>query len=186
MRDALAEITNEAHGTHATYRAGCHCDRCRRGASEYERNRRNGVRVLIDAAECRRHVRRLLEGGMSRRGIAVAAGVSLQCVKDVAAGETRHMQRRTCDAVMGISIGDTPSGHRLPVAAVTPLLEAMYAAGYSKAAVSRMGGWKAPWISVANDTWIMTKTHRRLTVLYELLARQGIVPADVLDAGVGG
>lgn len=175
-------IARRPHGTHARYRSGCHCEECRAAAAAYERARRRGELLMRDADEAREHVLRLIDHGMSCQGIATAAGVAFNSVARLAAGERQRMRHDTAEAILAVRVDDFHHGHRQPAENARRLLEAMYAAGYSKMDVARMIGWKWMYVARDGDEWVMSKTMRKLTVLYRLLARRGLVPADVLDA----
>ena len=113
------------HGTHARYRSGCRCFHCRVAASDYERERRAGIRRTLDAEPVRAHILALVEAGMSRRGIAKAAGLSCNTVAELVSNKTRRCNKNTADRILGVTTRDRHEGHLYPSEIIEPMIEAI-------------------------------------------------------------
>lgn len=169
------------HGDYTCYKRGCRCKDCRRVAADYMRHYRAGHRVRVDASEARLHIEQMMEAGHNTTSIARATGggCSQLTVWNISQGKSATVLPRIADAIMATPIMAMPPGGKVPAGPAEALIREMGKAGISHLAIEAMLGTQCcepgRWISMYETTW------HRFRVLYELLARQGIVPASVLD-----
>lgn len=168
------------HGDYTCYKRGCRCNDCRRAGSEWMRRYRAGHRVLVDASEARLHIKQMLAAGHSTASIARAAGgCTGTTVRNILHGTSATVFSRVADAIMATPIISMPPGGYVPAGPAWTLIIEMRKAGISRLAIEAMIGTHScqpgRYSSMYATTW------RRFRVLYELLARQGIVPASVLE-----
>jgi len=69
---------------------------------EYKRRWKRLGTDLTPAGEVRDHIDELREAGMTLRGIAEAAGLSLRCVRGIAIGTTTRTHARTSVAILSV------------------------------------------------------------------------------------
>jgi hypothetical protein len=163
------------------YASGCRCEVCRDGWRVYQRDRRRdqvaGLPRLVPAPETRRHLRRLMTAGYCPTAIAAASGVSRSGVQRILQGRSHQVRRVVADAILAVPLDEVIAEHRVPTPIVLRLMAEMADAGLSQRAQLSGAGLSCKWRarrSVDWDSW------RRIATLYELLARRGRVPADVL------
>jgi hypothetical protein len=143
-------------------------------------------RLMVDPREAREHCERLLAQGISQNGIAVTAGVSEQSIHGILTGHPgRRIRLRTAEAVLAVPLDAVPPEGYVPKAAALRLTRAMQASGITLRQQSKMLGYRAsseclPFLYQSGLT-IEARTHKRVETLYRLLARQGLVPADLLE-----
>ena len=176
------------HGTvtgYTTYK--CHCEYCcaawRTYARDWARDRRAGRKRLRDAAESREHLLRLVDVGHSAQGIESLTGLSDQGLRNIMTGKTMRVRHDTADRILSVAIGDTPGPRHFTSGTPARLLLAqMRKSGVlAKDIVAWLGYKPTSSIPTARNPRIVVRNHRRVCVLYELLARQGIVPASLLE-----
>jgi hypothetical protein len=169
------------HGNYTCYKRGCRCKDCSRASADYMRRYRAGHRVRVDASEARVHIEQMLAAGHSTVSIARAAGDDCTdtTVRNILKGTSATVHPRVADAIMATPIMAMPPGGKVPAGPAAMLIREMGKAGISHLAIEAMLGTHCcepgRWPSMYETTW------RRFRVLYELLARQGIVPASVLE-----
>lgn len=164
------------------YDRGCRCDRCVAGHREYHRvwarERRAGRKRLVFADEAREHLAVLMASGHSAAGLQTLTGMSDSAILQILCGKRSKIRPAHEDRILGVAISDVPDGkHCIPSRHARRLYEAMLAQGVAPGDVVRMLGYakgsstppflKSPTITIRN--------HRRMCVLYELLARAGRV-----------
>jgi hypothetical protein len=166
------------------YRRGCRCEICTKANRDYHRDwqwdRRHTGKRMTSNAETLAHVEYLRRAGMSDRTIEEAAGISRGVIY-----HTRRQQLikvATSEAILSVTPSDRPAGHFTDAKqAVRMVREMQRSAGLTLAEVDAMLGRQRGWASVmVRQARIYTTTHMRVSILYELLARQGRVPAKVL------
>jgi hypothetical protein len=175
------------HGTHAAYRAGCHCAECRDANRAYQRawyHKHHGPSgIMTDAAEAARHCRFLVEvGDMTAKSLALMAGVSTQVISDLLRGESNRIHKDTANAILGIGIGDccVPGPKQfVPKDATIRLLDEMVAWGIPVVAIR--AAIKTRPHQVRARKRVHKRTHDKTVLLYRYLAGKGLVPADVLE-----
>src|SRR5665647_392686 len=173
------------HG-HTGYCKGCRCDVCVEARStysrEWERERSHGRLRTIDARETRDHLRRLEHGGLSMRAIERITGKADSTLRGLRDGRHQRTHPETAEAVLCVTLGDVPDSPSRVSSRVCRLLIAEMRRVLRKRdieAALRLG--RGTPLPGERCTVVSATNHRRICVLYELLARQGIVPASVLD-----
>jgi len=140
-----------AHG-YAKYKAeGCRCTVCRRANTDYVLNRQKQIilerwQPYTDAASVRSHVRGLMENGMQRRHLAVAAAVSPGVLERLLYGRpsqgrapSRRIRRPHARALLALRLDPAAPPSRIPVDATGSLrrLRALGAMGFPDAVLAR-------------------------------------------------
>ena len=176
------------HGSvtgYTTYK--CRCEPCRKAWRDYSRqwhrDRRDGRLRLTDAAETREHLLRLFDAGNSSGGIQSMTGLTDSTILNILAFKTKRIRHRTADRVLSVALTDLPGPRNLtPAGPARRLLAQMRLSGIMAKDVSAMLGYRpTSSIPTARNPRIRARNHRRVRVLYELLARQGRVPASLLE-----
>jgi len=110
-------------------------------------------------------------------------GLSAQAVINILGGKTQRVKRTTADRVMSVTLNDKPGARNLvPSAKARDMLVQMRRSGILAKTIVAMLGYKpTSSIPTARHQRIAFRNHRRICVLYELLARQGKVPASLLE-----
>ena len=175
------------HGTTARYHRACRCPECRTAhtlySSEHRRSVRAGHHYTVPADEAYEHLRRLLSAGHTVSGVAAIAGVKRQTLYVLAAGKRERLTRTTAEAVLGVGIDDLPASgsHLVPAEPARRLVAGMRAAGIRRCDLSASQGMAPKSRPVGDGRHVSTRALRRLHVLVRLLAREGIVPAELLE-----
>lgn len=101
----LGPIGPEAHGSRASYRAGCRCTPCRAANACYEaqRARAEAVRVLVQADAARAHLLTLQMKGVGYRHAARLAGVSTFTTKAIRRGRQTRITAEVERAILGVT-----------------------------------------------------------------------------------
>lgn len=168
-------------GSYISYSYGCHCELCRAGWREYQRQRRRdqvaGEPRLVSPAEARRHLRNLTTIGYSPTAIAAATGVSRSGIQRILRGDSSQIRRPVADAILAVPVNEIIPGHDVPAHIVARLTTELERAGISRSAAAQAAGLSPDWELRSTVFW---ETWRRLATLYGLLAREGVVPGGVL------
>lgn len=160
------------------YKHGCKCAVCRAAQAEYMRRYRRGQRTRVSSVDTLRHVARLQAAGMCLEAIAKAAGIRPQTVRQIVSNQRPTVWPRTADALLAVMTDALPAHTIVPKEAALRLIDEMKRAGVCSEAIADSIGWRdcSRWHGMREVTL------RKVRVLYELLARQGRVPADLLEA----
>ena len=179
----------------------CRCEACAEAWREYRRwqyyRLRRGLPApvdlwlvqsgrmpssLADADAARSHLSWLLERGATAQGVADAARLDVKTVTGLLDG--RATSRDCLDRVLGVTLGEALVASRHPGVAARLLAVMRERLGLSADALARCLGLGATTIrmlergrrrdALARETW------DRIVTGYRLLARRGLVPADVL------
>lgn len=137
---------------------------------------------LVPADEVRRHILFLRRRGLTCAGIAKLAELSPTTVQKCYLGQSRFLQRRTAEAILGVSTGAVHDDMRTSSEHVRRLLRAMTEAGIERRDVARWLGMTCDELSLARRPSVYGRTLRRVVTLYRLLAGRGRVPAEPLQA----
>lgn len=168
-------VTRE-HGTRSGYVAGCRCEPCRTANRGYVRHYwRTYVRELehvpdVPADRARAHILALREGGMGKRLIAAAAGLSEQNIDRISAGRTkRGIRPETERAILAVK-------HRpfvTPSTGSTRRVRALAAMGYTARMIAEHAGISHAQVAahmVGSNPSIRTADHDRLVAAFDALA----------------
>ena len=179
-------MTAAKHGTASAYKnRGCRCEKCRTAAAAekraYRRRRGEGP-LLLPADEAREHLRRLAASGVTISQVARLTGVAVTTLRAAEKGRRRRLTPATIEAVIAVPLGTTAGATRVPGEKARRLLEAMAAAGIPQDQVARALRYEHPAsLKLARREYVTKRSWDRIVTLYRLLARQGLVPADVLE-----
>jgi transcriptional regulator with XRE-family HTH domain len=170
-------MAGRRHGTLARYRIDrCRCQPCKDAKSAYVRNRARQLaygrwQSYRDAEPCRRHVKALMESGLSLGRVAVLAGLGVSTVQKVMNGTRRSgfvpsekVLTKTAAAILSVrldldAIADTAL---INVAGTRRRVRALAAIGYSlKDQAEAVGRHPANYRLIRTvrdlyDTWSMT------------------------------
>jgi hypothetical protein len=176
------------HGTITGYTTHkCHCELCtgawRDYARQWARDNRAGRQRLTGAAETRRHLLRLIARGHTAHSIESMTGLSDQAILHILSRKTTRVRHDTADSILSVALDDLPGPRSLtPAKPARLLLQQMRRSGIpAKDVVAMLGYRPSSSIPTARNPRILARNHRRVCVLYELLARQGRVPASLLE-----
>lgn len=144
LRERLAE---KHHGTRHRYLAGCRCMLCRAANSRYEteraRLRRGGDwNGIVNAAEARRHIRKLQRRGLGRRSIADASDVPRRVVRGIASGQRWRCRAQTARRILAVTEEARGDRSLVPAGRTWRILARLIAAGYTRAQLARWMGYR--------------------------------------------
>lgn len=94
----------------------------------------------VPAAEVTQHVLGLLDRGMSRCQIAIAAGVSKSSVMNAAAGKNLTFNRTVADKILAVQPRIVRETDRLPTIGTQRRIQALHAIGHGQLAISQATG----------------------------------------------
>ena len=170
------------HGTVTCYWSGCRCGACSRARNlwhaAYEYDRRHGRPRTVQAEPVMRHLNWLRDNGITIGAVAERTGVSEGNLYMLAKGTRRRVSVRTATAVMGTTIDDGYGRHFVSPEPTRELLGAMRATGITAHQIAAWLGYAHRDLPVAraHQKWVTYRTQKRVTTLYRLLVRQGVVP----------
>lgn len=177
------------HGRLIDYRRGCRCEVCRAANRayhrDYRRRKREGMKptshVSVDVVA--EHVDNLVAAGLTLAAVARLSGVTAGTVHRIRHRQVPRVWPRTADRILGVTLHDLPDDGLLPSWPTQRLLVELKKAGISEVEITRA-------LSVESPTYIdyllgprhvRKVTRRKVEILYRLAARQGLVPAAVLE-----
>ena len=175
------------HGDVNTYKnQGCRCEACRKAAVAYQRRykerRRSEGPLTEPAGEAREHLRRLAASGVSLNQVARLTGLAASSLRSIEKGRTTRLRRDTVEAIEAIQLGTTSEALRVPGSKARRLVDAMAAAGISRARLARALRCEHPGdLRFSRREYVTRRSWDRLVTLYRHYARRGLVPADVLE-----
>lgn len=168
-------------GTAAGYKRGCRCDACRDAyrvaAREYMRSYRQGKRTRVRGDEVHRHIGRLRGAGLSVEAIAKAADLPPETVHKLVRERSRTLWPKTANAILAVTLDAKPPNSVIPKEPARRLIEQLLEAGVPAEEIERRIGWRE------RNRWsgMRETTFRKVKLLYLAFARQGAVPADLLE-----
>jgi transcriptional regulator with XRE-family HTH domain len=176
-------MAGRRHGTLARYRIDrCRCQLCKDAKSAYVRNRARQLaygrwQSYRDAEPCRRHVKALMESGLSLGRVAVLAGLGVSTVQKVMHGTRRSgfvpsekVLARTAAAILSVrldldAIADTAL---INVAGTRRRVQALAAIGYSlKEQAEAVGRLPANYRLILTKGSVTAGTARTVRDLYD-------------------
>ena len=181
--------------TLSSYYHGCRCPVCVDAYRTYNRNKKRTYRALkragyvhrVDPAETREHIAKLLACGQTLSSVAALSGVSTQHVWALHHGRTSSVRTGTADRLLAIAMTDVPDGsksdHFVPAAKAQRLVHEIQRSGISQSRIAAMFRHTSGDLGFMSKghPWVRLSTYRRVLTVYRLLARQGRVPASVLE-----
>jgi hypothetical protein len=176
------------HGTITAYSTyDCRCAECgaawRAYSRQWARERRAGRKRLRDVGAARDHLLRLVAAGHTSHSIESISGISDSALLNILSGKTKRVRHATAEAILGLTLDERPGPHNFTSSVpARRLLAEMRGAGFPAGELAAVLGYKPSISSYApRGERILMRNHRRVCVLYELLARQGAVPAAMLE-----
>jgi hypothetical protein len=128
------------------------------------------------------HMKMLLDHGHTPGSIATTAGVQTRTINYILAQRVRMTQRETAEKILSISTDEPPRApHYVPTGRLKPFVDELRRAGYTYAALNKATGLSHTRRSANMTSWVRWETWERITTLYRLLAREGLVDASLLD-----
>jgi len=173
------------HGTTTGYsRHRCRCDACMTAWRDYQRRYcrewYHGERRTVATKEAQRKIASLCSRGWTRKAIAAAGGLDYQTVYKIADGTVARVRKSTVEKILAVGVNERPDGVMSPASDAVRLIDGMRAAGIPAAVISKDLRVSAP-ARIKKQTHVRSATRKRLVVAYQYLARQGAVPADLLE-----
>lgn len=184
---------SERHGTAACFNAGCHCDRCRKARSFYDRWRRVPGNVdLVDVTPVREHVAVLRSSGMGYRSIEAAAGVSRSTMNAIIGRPGRAAKRirsATASRILAVHPQKAPSTS-IDGTGTRRRLQALVAIGWSQRSLAdrlEMTGPNLGRVIHGYCDQVLVRTARQVAELYDDLSMTpGPDPRSVARAAAAG
>jgi len=159
------------HGTYG-YQLGCRCDKCRAeialAARRYRARKKAGLVQKVSAREARQHLRALRAMGFTWNAIDKAAGV--KGAQRIGTGETRWIEPKTADVLLGITLSDLKSTHGVlkPSGETFQQIAEIQAAGYSLNWIEGQIGY-IPRTSKDRCPRVWPATEKRVQALHDQL-----------------
>jgi hypothetical protein len=161
------------HGDRLRYMAGCHCEECRRGNREYEKQRMAARRAgdwngLVPAARAREHLLALRAAGVGRRQVSDASGVAEVIVQQIGTGSRTNIRARTERRILAVTSQAIGDKALVDAAATWKLLNQLLKWGYTKARLARELGYERPALQLgrsqvtARTAYDVERLHERL------------------------
>lgn len=172
-------------GTITSYTKGkCRCPACASAWRDYQRTymreRYHGRLRLVPIGEAGKHVRALIAAGMKQSVICASSGVDRMVVRRILCGTRQRIRRQTAEALLGVTFDAVADGATNFAAPATALMVEMRRAGVTNVEIEERLRISVP-ERIANQQHVRPKTWAKLTLFYRHLARQGRVPADLLE-----
>jgi hypothetical protein len=179
------------HGTVTGYsKHRCKCELCAEAwriyQRRYMRERYQGLRRRVPVTLARRHIVMLMGQGMTATAISLSAGLHGATVGLLLGGKVKEIRRTTSEAILGVGLDDYPPGTRVRAAMSRQIISEMRGRlGMSYAEIADYVKLSDAGVRLIMDMedgrrTVRPETHLRLVVGYWILAREGLVPADVL------
>jgi hypothetical protein len=163
------------HGDRLRYMAGCHCFKCRRANSDYERWRIaaraagdwNGI---VDAAPARAHLLKLSRAGVGQWAVCHATDVARSMLHEIKNGDRPRIRARTLRRILAVTPKHRADHSIVPAARLWRLINQLLAEGYTKSALARKLGYKTRAIQfrrhrvLARSVQRVVALHSRLTI----------------------
>lgn len=146
----------------------------------YGRERYRGELRTVATKEARRKITTLCSRGWTRKAIAAGAGLDYQTVYKIADGTVTRVRKSTVEKILAVGVNERPDGVMSPAGDAARLIDGMRAAGIPAAVIAKDLRVSAP-ARIKKQTHVRSATRERLVVAYKYLARQGAVPADLLE-----
>lgn len=137
---------------------------------------------MVDAAEARKHISALVDSGVSARAISRATGLSLAHVRDIQNGRLRKLWPSTANHILGMRLHTDEGAGRIDGRRVRLLIDALTEAGVTQRDIARHMQYRNDQsLAIARRKYVMRRSFDRVVVIYRHYARQGLVPASLLD-----
>ena len=161
-----------SHGDRLRYLAGCKCFKCRRANSDYERSRQaariagdwNGI---VPADRARAHLAKLARAGIGKRSVSAATDLSNTILQDIRNGRPK-IRARTERKILAVTPSMRADRSLVPAVKLWRLIGDLLEEGFTKAALAKHLGYKAPAIQFRKD-WVTAKSEQRVIALHRKL-----------------
>lgn len=153
LRPVAQLAASRAHGDRLRYMAGCRCAECRRANTEYEKTRVAARKAgdwngIVPAARSRDHIARLSTGGVGKRQVADASGISGSIIQQIISGARMNVRALTERAILAVTLEAIADHAVIDAGPTWRLLDELISNGYSKAHLARELGFKSPALQV--------------------------------------
>lgn len=161
------------HGDRLRYLAGCHCFKCRRANSDYERQRQaarlsgdwNGV---VNATRARRHLHWLSRVGVGQWSVCFATDIARSMIHEIKNGDRRRIRARTERKILAVTPAMRADRSFVPAVVAWHLINKLLEEGFSKAGLAKLLGYRSPALQLRRNR-ITARNERRVITLYRRL-----------------
>jgi hypothetical protein len=161
------------HGHRLRYLAGCHCFKCRRANSDYERLRQaarlagdwNGI---VDARRARTHLWRLSRAGVGQWSVCFATDIPRSVLHEIRNGDRPRIRARTERKILAVTPAMRADRSLVPAVLAWHLIAKLLTEGYTKRAIAAKLGYRTPNLQLHRHH-ITARNERRVIVLYRQL-----------------
>ena len=171
------------HGTSSNYKSGCRCELCRAAAAKARQEwliaKNGGKPFRVRPDKAMRHLAYLRSHGVSLKAISAASGISEVGLRHIPKTKSGFILASTENAILGVTISDDSY---VPGWKVRRLISEMERCGVE---LPRLADAMMVTTSSIRLTLGQRKhkrrTLKRIETVYTYLAKQGSVPASVLE-----
>lgn len=161
------------HGDRLRYMAGCHCFKCRRANSDYERIRQaarlagdwNGI---IDAAPARAHLLKLSRAGVGQWAVVAATDIARSMIHEIKNGDRRRIRARTSRKILAVTTEHRSDHSFVPADRTWTLIRRLLREGYTKGALAHLLGYKTRALQFRKHR-VTARTAQRVLALHSRL-----------------
>jgi len=132
------------------------------------------------AAPVVQYMTMLRDSGVPMTEMAEATGVGLRTLRHINAGQRGYVRWYTAELVFSLPIGEHLGRHRRSARRAALIVRFLKAVGMSNKQIARRIGVTDA-SRIGRQRYVRYETERRLAVAVRLLARQGLVPAALLE-----
>lgn len=161
---ASPKCTNKAHDQYVLY---CNKHAYAKGV----------INPRVDATMARHHAQRLIDTGVTKCGIAEAAGISDDTILSLMAGTTKKLRRRTHNAIMAVTPREAVQ--HIPTWQLARRIRALRAAGWRTPELAEHTGLsEATLLKIQNEHWqhVRRRNALRIRDTYTQLANHPVRP----------